>query len=123
MFIRKTFVVVCLFAVPVSLCPFATAQSPARSAQTSIKTVEITPANPDLSVGQKVKFSAVARDASGKVLSDKAGAWFAVPFDLAKAAEDGTVSFFAPGEVMVGAVVGGKPGFLTVTVKSPPVAR
>ncbi|MEO8435835.1 MAG: Ig-like domain-containing protein [Pyrinomonadaceae bacterium] len=123
MLIKILLIIVCLSAVPVSLCSIATAQSPARSTQTGIKTVEITPANPDLSVGQKVKFSAVARDVSGKVLSDKAGAWFAVPFDLAKAAEDGTVSFFAPGEVMVGAVVGGKPGFVTVTVKSPPVAR
>jgi len=102
----------------------AMAQSPAGAApQTSLKTVEITPASPDLSVGQKLKFTAVAKDASGNVLNEKASVWFAVPFDLAKAGDDGTVSFSEPGEVMLGAIVGGKPGFIKVTVKPAPVAR
>lgn len=124
MLLRKLFIVVCLPAVIAATCYTAMAQPAAGSApQTTIKTVEVTPVNPDLSVGQKLKFTAVARDASGKVLNEKAAAWFAVPFDLAKASEDGTVSFFAPGEVMVGALVGGKPGFVKVMVKSAPVAR
>src|SRR3989454_2508798 len=125
MLVRKLLIAVCLPAVIAAMSSVAAmAQSPGGAApQTTVKTVEITPASPDLSVGQKLKFSAVAKDASGNPLNDKPSVWFAVPFDLAKAGEDGTVSFFAPGEVMLGAIVGGKPGFIKVMVKSAPVAR
>ena len=124
MLFRKLFIVLCLPAFIAAMSCLALAQPPAGSAPPgAIKTVEVTPANPDLSVGQKLKFTAVAKDAAGNVLNEKTTVWFAAPFDLAKAGEDGTVSFFAPGEVMVGAVVGGKPGFVKVMVKSAPVAR
>src|SRR2546425_9216492 len=65
----------------------------------STKTVEITPAKIDVEVGQQVKFSAVAKDDSGKPLNEKPALWYAAPFDLAAANEDGTVSFYQPGEV------------------------
>ena len=40
----------------------------------------------------------------------KATAWFAVPFDSAAATdENGSVTFFLPGEIRVGAIIGGKP--------------
>jgi len=99
-----------------------TGQTPASTSASAI-TAEITPANPDLAVGQKLKFVAVARDAAGKAVNEPAANWFAVPFDLAKADEDGTVTFFAPGEVTVGAVIAGKPAFVKVMVKPAPVAR
>ena len=60
-------------------------------------------------MGQKVKFTATVKDASGNKTSAPATAWFAAPFDLAGVDESGTVSFFSPGEVLVGAIVGGKP--------------
>ncbi len=125
MLARKLLIVLCLPTVIAALSfVVARAQSPGGAAlQTTVKTVEITPANPDLSVGQKLKFTAVAKDAAGNSLNDKPSVWFAVPFDLAKAGDDGTVSFFEPGEVMLGAIVGGKPGFIKVTVKPAPVAR
>jgi hypothetical protein len=88
-----------------------------------IKTIEIAPAKPDISVGQKVKFTAVAKDEAGKVLTLTPSTWFAVPFDLAGADESGTISFFNPGEVLLGAIVGGKPGFIKVIVKAGPVTR
>ena len=86
-------------------------------------TVQITPDTPDIAVGQKVKFSVVAKDATGKVVNVKPSTWVAAPFDLAGVDESGTVSFFAPGEVMVGAIVSGKSSFITVRVKTGPVAR
>ena len=94
--------------------------SPAASA---VQTVELTPASAEGEVGKQLKFTAIAKDASGNPLNVKPTAWFAAPFDLAVADENGTVSFFQPGEVMVGALVGGKAGFTKVMVRATPVAR
>jgi hypothetical protein len=115
---RDVFVVLCL-----SLLMAITAGA-ARGQGTNgptVKTVEVTPATTDIEVGQKVKFSAVAKDDSGKPLDEKTAVWFAAPFDLAAADENGTVSFYQPGEVTVGALIAGKPGFTKVTVKPAPV--
>ena len=93
------------------------------SASTATKPAELTPATEDISVGQKVKFSAVVKDASGNKTNAPASAWFAAPFDLAGVDESGTVSFFSPGEVLVGAIVGGKTVLTHVMVKPGPVTR
>jgi plastocyanin len=85
--------------------------------------VEISPAKVQAHVGDKVKFSAVAKDASGKTLDVKPMIWFAVPPDIAAADADGTVIFRAPGVVTVGAVVAGKPGFTLATVLVSPPAK
>jgi plastocyanin len=87
------------------------------------QTVEVTPTNITANVGDKVKFSAVAKDAAGNVLAAKAMVWFAAPFDVAGADKEGVVVFHEPGEVVVGAVVAGKPGFAHVMVAAPPVAK
>lgn len=89
----------------------------------AVATVQITPATAEAEVGKPLKFTAVAKDASGNTLNDKPSAWFAAPFDLAAADDTGTISFFQPGEVLVGALVGGKAGFTKVIVKATPVAR
>jgi len=86
------------------------------------KTVEITPTNITAHVGDKIKFTAVAKDDTGKTIDVKPMIWIALPPDIAGADEDGTVVFRAAGQVTVGAVVAGKPGFATVTVGTPPPA-
>src|SRR6266850_1817735 len=91
------------------------------SATPVVKSAEIQPAKPEIEVGQKIQFSVLAKDEQGRVLSEKPTTWFAAPFDLAKADENGSISFYQPGEVMVGAIVGGKPVFITVVVKQAPV--
>src|SRR4029077_16877049 len=78
--------------------------------------VEITPKTLDVHVGQKVKFSAAAKDAAGNPIDAKPSGWFAAPFDLAGAVESGEVTFHAPGVVTVGAVIAGKSGYATVNV-------
>ncbi|HEX8097266.1 MAG TPA: Ig-like domain-containing protein, partial [Pyrinomonadaceae bacterium] len=104
----------------------AFAQQPQQSAQggPEISKIEITPATPDVQVGQKLKFTAVAKDAGGNTLNVQPTAWVAAPFDLAGADETGTVTFFNPGEVMVGAVYPkNKYSIVKFVVKAAPVAR
>jgi plastocyanin len=113
-------------AVAVGLITFSSAlnaQEPEKKEPAGPKpeTVEITPAHGEYQVGDKVQFSEVAKDATGKVMDVKPDIWFAFPPDLAGADEKGVVVFHEPGEVTVGAVVGGKPGLAHVRVVRPPV--
>jgi uncharacterized protein YjdB len=86
-------------------------------------TVEITPATLEAHVGEKVKFSAAAKDAAGNAIDEKPSAWFAAPFDLAGADDNGEVTFHAPGIVTVGAVIAGKTGYATVNVGNSKIAK
>jgi uncharacterized protein YjdB len=81
-------------------------------------TVEITPATLDAQVGQKAKFTAIAKDASGAPIDAKPDVWFAAPFDVAGSDQNGEVTFHAPGVVTVGAVIAGKTGYATVNVSN-----
>lgn len=83
----------------------------------AVATVEVTPSVKTAEVGQQVKLTVVAKDAGGKVLNERPSTYFAGPFDIAAADEDGTVKLFRAGEVTAGAIVGGKPGFVTFVVK------
>jgi hypothetical protein len=79
--------------------------------------VDVTPATAEAEVGQTLTFSAIGIDPSGARMDAKPSAWFAAPFDSGAADLQGNVTFFAPGEVKVGALINGKTGFATVTVK------
>ena len=115
----NNFAKLCLVTVVAALVP---ALSFAQ-ATPAVASVEVKSPAAEAEVGKPLQFTAVAKDASGKALDQKPTAWFAAPFDLAYANDDGTVSFFQPGEVLVGAIVGGKPGFTKIMVKATPVAR
>jgi hypothetical protein len=94
------------------------AKQEAPSTSVAPASVEITPKAIDAHVGEKIKFSASAKDAAGNPIDEKPSVWFAAPFDLAGADESGEVTFHAPGVVMVGAVIAGKAGYATVNVGS-----
>jgi hypothetical protein len=85
--------------------------------------VQITPRVTEVEAGQQVAFSAVGYDEAGNQMDAKPSAWFATPFDIAYADEQGVVSFVQAGEVRVGALINGKQGFLRVTVKPQAAAR
>ncbi|HEV7744489.1 MAG TPA: Ig-like domain-containing protein [Pyrinomonadaceae bacterium] len=114
----RTLLGVVCFALLVAL---ATTTSTAQ--ESTSPRAEIAPATTDISVGQKVKFTAFLKDSAGKKTNAPATAWFAAPFDLAAIDESGTVSFFSPGEVVIGAIVGGKSVLMKVTVKVGPITR
>lgn len=118
-FAMASFLLAALLLAPAALAQGTTA-SPAQAP--APMTVEITPAMTDAEVGQKVKFTAVVKDASGKVVNQTVQ-WYALPFDSATADENGTVSLFAPGEIKVLALVNGKPYFAKINAKPAAVAR
>src|SRR5271169_4580868 len=95
--------------------PDASKQEPP-STSVAPASVEISPKTLDAHVGEKVKFSAAAKDAAGNPIDEKPSVWFAAPFDVAGASEEGEVTFHAPGVVTVGAVIAGKAGYATVNV-------
>src|SRR5262245_32376553 len=108
--VLRSALVILAAAVPVA------AQAPPPSSAPPAR-VEITPAKAQGEVGQTMSFAAAAYDESGKRLDLKATAWFASPFDSAAPTDqNGSVTFFLPGEIRVGAIIGGKPAFAVVTV-------
>src|SRR6202167_386652 len=110
--------------IAMALAPVMSAQQVgAPATPPKAQTVEVTPKDIQANVGDKIKFSAVAKDAAGNILPVKPMVWFAAPFDLAGANNEGVVVFHEPGEVTVGAVVAGKAGFAHVTVVAPTAAE
>jgi hypothetical protein len=85
--------------------------------------VDVTPGTAEAEVGQTLPFSAIAIAQDGSRIDARPSRWLTAPFDSAAANEDGTVTFFLPGLIKVGAVVNGKTGFASVTVKRPAPAR
>jgi plastocyanin len=110
----------CALAYVPVICAQETGAPPAPPKAAS---VEITPTGVQAHVGDKVKFTAVAKDAEGHTLDVKPRVWIALPPDIAGADADGNVIFRAAGQVTIGAVVAGKPGFTSATVVTPPAAK
>jgi uncharacterized protein YjdB len=118
-------IAVMIFSAPVVLWSQTAAPAAQETAPTTSvapASVEITPNTLDVHVGEKVKFSARAKDAAGNAIDEKPSVWFAAPFDLAGADESGEVTFHMPGVVTVGAVIAGKAGYATVNVQNTKIA-
>lgn len=111
----------CLFIL--ALLIIAVASKVMAQQSPSVKTIEITPATTQAEAGQELKLTATGRDAAGKPVDLKPAAWFAAPFDIASADQSGTITFYHPGEVIVGVVIGGKTEILKIKVKPAPIAR
>lgn len=85
--------------------------------------VEIVPHVTEAETGQRLSFSAVGYNEAGAKMDAKPSVWFAAPFDLAYADENGNVTFTGAGEVRVGAIINGRSGNLTLTVKPQAVTK
>jgi len=115
---------VLLVAAAFACALVVSAQEAAKPAEgPKVESVTVSPDGIQVQVGEKVQFTAVAKDASGKVLAIKPTLWSASPFDIAGIDSAGLGVFHKPGEVTVSAVVGEKPGFAHVTVKVPSAAQ
>jgi hypothetical protein len=106
-----------LLFIPTILLAITTlAQQPGPTS--AVATVEVKAAVTEAEVGQQVKLTVVAKDAAGRVLNEKPTSFFAGPFDIANADDNGVVRLFGPGEVTAGAVfANNKSGFTTFMVK------
>jgi hypothetical protein len=91
--------------------------------KSNIATVEVTPGQTTAAIGGKLQFKAVAKDKSGNMLPDAVKYWYAAPFDAAGAEQNGEISFFQPGEITVGALIGSKIGYAHVVVTKPHILR
>lgn len=110
MLVTKRFVLVFL----ISIGAFAAGT---QAQQPAIKTVEVKASTTEAEVGQQVKLTAIAKDAAGNAVNVEPSTYFAGPFDAAAADESGNLKLFGPGEVIAGAIVGGKTGFTKIMVK------
>jgi hypothetical protein len=115
---RFLLVFFCLSSLITTISNPATGQTPNHP---PVITIEITPAQTEYEVGQHVKFSAVAKDESGKPLNEKPARWRAMPFDAAAIDDSGNTDFYQPGEVTISVVIAGKPHITTILVKPAPV--
>lgn len=96
----------------------ALAQNPtATPAAFPVASVVVTPSAKEAEVGQEIKLTVVAKDVLGNVVKEQPSTYFAGPFDAAAADENGVVKLVGPGEVLAGAIVGGKTGYATIMVK------
>src|ERR1700752_2980010 len=118
MFTRSLFAIIAGALLSVNV--LAQGPNPAASAS-AVTTVQVTASVKEAEVGQQVKLIAVATDAAGNVVKEQPSTYFAGPFDIAAVDDDGNVRLFGVGQVTVGAIVGGKPGFSTFMVKAPSV--
>lgn len=116
---RKSWLLSTLCLLIVSVVPTFTLHA---SQDPAVATVEITPATVNAVVGQKLKFTALAKDASGKTVNLKPSVWLAGPDDIAGVDESGAVTLYSAGEARVGAMIGGVTGYAMVIVRPAPVS-
>src|SRR5919106_6638972 len=64
-----------------------------------VSNVQVTVPVKEAEVGQTVKVTAVATDATGTVLKEQPSAYFAGPFDIAATDDNGNVKLFGIGQV------------------------
>ena len=120
---KRLLVALCCLLIAIAISPRLFAQHSNGNSTSATKTVELVPETSDVTVGQKVKFHAVTKEPSGRTTPAAATAWFAAPFDLAGVDQSGMVSFFNPGEVVIGAIVAGRSTFVRIMIMPAPVAR
>src|SRR5438477_12157454 len=80
----------------------APAQQP--NPTSAVATVEVTASVKEAEVGQQVKLTVVAKDASGNLVKEEPSTYFAGPFDIAATDDNGNVKLFGAGRVTAGAV-------------------
>src|SRR5437762_815290 len=108
------------FAIAAIFIPVLATNAPAQQPSTTsaVATVEVTASVKEAEVGQQVKLTVVAKDASGNLVKEEPSTYFAGPFDIAATDDNGNVKLFGAGRVTAGAVfANNKAGVTTFNVK------
>ncbi len=87
-----------------------------------VSSVSVTPATASVVIGKTTQLNAVARDAAGSVLSDRAIAWTTSASAVATVDANGVVTGVAAGTANIAATSEGKSGQAAITVSLVPVA-
>src|SRR6185503_8745179 len=90
-----TIVAVALFAINA----LAQGPNPAPATPPAVTNVRITVPVKEAEVGDQIKITVVATDAAGAVIKEQPSAYFAGPFDIAAADDNGNVKLFGIGQV------------------------
>lgn len=91
--------------------------------QTQPSQVVITPSALALTVDSAAQLSARGVDAAGAVLTGLAVTWLSLDEEVLRVDAQGRVTALRPGEAQISAMIGGRPGFATVTVPELPAAE
>jgi hypothetical protein len=85
-----------------------------------VQSVQVTPANPSIAVGDSVQLTATARDGSGNVVPGVAVTWSSSDTTKVRVSSSGRARGIAAGSAVVSATAGGVTGQTTVTVTAAP---
>lgn len=85
-----------------------------------VASVEVEPSVWTLTVGSALRFSALARDQNGEVLTGHQVSWSTSDAGIARVDSDGLVTALAKGATTVSATISGHTGLASVTVDSAP---
>jgi hypothetical protein len=86
----------------------------------TINSIEVTPATASKLVGETQQFTAVAKDASGNIISGVTFTWSSSNPSVATVNNSGQATAVAVGTATITASAGGKSGTATLTVTAPP---
>jgi uncharacterized protein YjdB len=86
----------------------------------SIDTIVIAPSSASVDAGQTVQLTAVAKDASGNILTGRAISWSSSNTSIATVSNSGLVTGVAPGIAGITAASEGQQTTATITVMAPP---
>lgn len=95
---------------------FSATALPSGETAPSVATVSVTPATAPMLVGDSIQLTAVARDASGTVLSGVTFSWSTSAASIAAVSSSGKVHAVAPGSAVITAAADGKSGSAAITV-------
>lgn len=82
-----------------------------------VSTVEVSPSSPDLTLGQTVTLTAIAKDARGTVLPNRPATWATGAPSVATVSASGVVSTIGAGSAVIFATIEGSTGSAVVSVR------
>ncbi|MDF2179092.1 Ig-like domain-containing protein [Aliiglaciecola sp. CAU 1673] len=116
----KNVIMVLLLAMGLAACGSGEGEAPAPEPTSTIFSVEVTPVDISLLIGESKQLTATVRDSNGTVVTGKAVTWQSTDSQKATVSANGLVTAMANGEVKITASLEGKNAKSKVKVSAPP---